>query len=76
MFVLLAVVPPEFTLENVVFEVASAQGNVGLSSRITGAEMPTITKVMFLFNMWMGRLEILPVLVLLRAIFRGVDLYQ
>jgi trk system potassium uptake protein TrkH len=75
-FVLLAVISPEFTLENVLFEVASAQGNVGLSSGITGAEMPTIAKVMFLFNMWIGRLEIIPVLVLFRAIFQGADLYQ
>ena len=75
-FVLLAVISPEFTLENVLFEVASAQGNVGLSSGITGAEMPTIAKVMFLFNMWIGRLEIIPLLVLFRAIFQGADLYQ
>ena len=74
--VLLVVVPPEFTLENVLFEVASAQGNVGLSSGITGASMPTIAKVAFLFNMWIGRLEIIPVLVLLRAVFRGADLYR
>ena len=75
-FVLLFVIPAEFTLENVLFEVASAQGNVGLSSGITGAEMPTIAKVMFLFNMWIGRLEIIPVLVLLRAVFREADLYR
>jgi trk system potassium uptake protein TrkH len=36
-FVLRAVAPGEFTLENVIFEVASAQGNVGLSAGITGA---------------------------------------
>lgn len=69
--VLLLVLPvggPEgFTLENVLFEVASAQGNVGLSSGITGPGMPTPAKVMFLFNMWIGRLEIIPVLVLLRG---------
>ena len=38
--------------------------------------MPTIAKVMFLFNIWIGRLEIIPVLVLFRAIFQGADLYQ
>ena len=38
--------------------------------------MPTIAKVMFLFNMWIGRLEIIPVLVLLRVIFQGSDLYR
>ncbi|SFG35732.1 trk system potassium uptake protein TrkH [Halopelagius inordinatus] len=76
-FVLLTVLPTgEFTLENVVFEVASAQGNVGLSSGITGASMPTAAKVMFLFNMWIGRLEIIPVLVLLRALFERGGVYR
>ncbi|WP_396613967.1 TrkH family potassium uptake protein (plasmid) [Haloferax sp. S1W] len=68
--------PDGFTLENVLFEVASAQGNVGLSSGITGPGMPTITKVMFLFNMWIGRLEIIPVLVLLRSIFVSMEVYE
>jgi trk system potassium uptake protein TrkH len=67
--VLLLTVDPSFTLENAVFEVASAQGNVGLSSGITGPGMPWPAKVMFLFNMWIGRLEIIPVLVLLRGLF-------
>jgi trk system potassium uptake protein TrkH len=69
--VLLLAVPDDFTLANVIFEVASAQGNVGLSSGITGPGMPTPTKVMFLFNMWIGRLEIIPVMVLLRSLVYG-----
>ncbi|MFB6163226.1 MAG: TrkH family potassium uptake protein [Halococcoides sp.] len=64
-----------YTLANVVFEVASAQGNVGLSAGITGPAMPTVTKVMFLFNMWIGRLEIIPVLVLLRGVIGSVGGY-
>jgi trk system potassium uptake protein TrkH len=79
MVVLLLTVPagPEgFTLENVVFEVASAQGNVGLSSGITGPGMPTPAKVVFLFNMWIGRLEILPVLELLRAGLLRLGAYE
>jgi len=74
--VLLLTIDPSFTLENVIFEVASAQGNVGLSSGITGPDMPTSAKVMFLFNMWIGRLEIIPVLVLLRGLFDGFNLYR
>jgi trk system potassium uptake protein TrkH len=36
--------------------------------------MPDLTKVMFLFNMWIGRLEIIPVLVLLRGlVYGGID---
>ncbi|RZV05238.1 trk system potassium uptake protein TrkH [Natrinema hispanicum] len=78
MFVLLLILPQgEYTLENVIFEVASAQGNVGLSAGITGPEsLPTLGKLMFLFNMWIGRLEIIPVLVTLRAIFRRGGIYQ
>ena len=74
--VLLLSIDSSFTLENAIFEVASAQGNVGLSSGITGPDMPTPVKVVFLFNMWIGRLEIIPVLVLLRGLFRSFDLYR
>jgi trk system potassium uptake protein TrkH len=36
--------------------------------------MPTSIKTMFLFNMWIGRLEIIPVAVLFRAlVYRGID---
>ena len=66
----------EFTLENVIFEVASAQGNVGLSAGITGPDMPTIGKIMFRFTMWIGRLEIIPILVLLRGLFTRGGLYR
>ena len=76
LFVILFTVAPEFTLENAIFEVASAQGNVGLSAGITGPGMPTPTKLMLLFNMWIGRLEIIPVLVLLRALFDRGGLYR
>jgi len=76
-FVLLLTLPDgEYSLANVVFEVASTQGNVGLSSGITGPEsLPTIGKIAFLFNMWIGRLEIIPVLVMLRTVLKRGGLY-
>ncbi|WP_123539266.1 TrkH family potassium uptake protein [Halosimplex salinum] len=77
-FVLLLTLPSgEYSLANVLFEVASAQGNVGLSSGITGPEsLPTVGKISFLFHMWIGRLEIIPVLVTLRTIFQRGGLYR
>jgi len=70
LFVLLAVLPGDFTLADAIFEVATAQGTVGLSSGITGPSMPVAGEVLFIFQMWVGRLEIIPVLVLLRSILR------
>ena len=70
LFLLLAVLPSDFTLADAIFEVATAQGTVGLSSGITGPEMPVIAEVLFIFQMWVGRLEIIPVLVLLNSILR------
>lgn len=52
---------------NSLYEICSAQGNVGLSMGITSPTMPQIPQVFLIFNMWIGRLEIIPVLVLLRA---------
>jgi len=72
--VLLHTTPPSaFSLSDVVFEVASAQGNVGLSVGITGPAMSTLGKLVLCFNMWIGRLEIIPVLMVARALFRGVQ---
>jgi trk system potassium uptake protein TrkH len=57
------------SLGDVIFEVCSAQGNVGLTTGITKIGMPSIGKIMLIFNMWIGRLEIIPVIVLIRSIF-------
>jgi len=71
--VLLAnVASPDFEYADALFEVASAQGNVGLSSGITGPSMHPAAETMFLFNMWIGRLEIIPVLVLVRSVVYGL----
>lgn len=67
--VLSHLVPSEYGLADVIFEVASAQGNVGLSVGITGPDMPTVGKLLLCFNMWVGRLEIIPVLMFLRSFF-------
>lgn len=53
-----------------IFTVTSAQGNVGLS--IIPAEklfyIPAVGKIILIICMWLGRLEILPALTLLRSI--------
>ncbi len=66
--VLSHLVSGDFGLADVVFEVASAQGNVGLSVGITHPGMPTAAKLLLCFNMWIGRLEIIPILMFFRAL--------
>lgn len=78
-FALLATLPsgPDIvSVQNALFTVASAQGNVGLTSGIATPStplMPAPAKVVLTMNMWVGRLEIIPVLVLLRVLLWEVE---
>ena len=74
--VLLRVLSPAHPLEYVIFDVMSAQSNVGLDAGITGPTMPGTAKAMLILNMWVGRLEIIPVAVLLGSVFQRLDLYR
>lgn len=67
-FFVLAFIYPMESIGNIFFEVCSAQGNVGLSVGLTSMSMDPFAKVMLMFNMWIGRLEIIPVIVLLRSL--------
>lgn len=58
-----------YSLQESVFEVVSAQSNVGITTGITDNTMPSPLKVMLIINMWVGRLEIIPILSLLGIIF-------
>lgn len=52
-------------ISRVIFEVASALSNVGLGSGIMTPDSPPITKIVFIIDFWVGRLEIWPVLLLI-----------
>ncbi|WP_123622781.1 TrkH family potassium uptake protein [Halorubrum sp. CSM-61] len=74
--VLLRVLSPAHPLEYVIFDVMSAQSNVGLSSGITGPDMPDTAKAMLILNMWVGRLEIIPIAVLIGSVLQRLNLYR
>ncbi len=57
------------SLVNAFFEVASAQGNVGLSVGITSPSLPADVKVLLILHMWIGRLEIFSTLVFIVSAF-------
>lgn len=52
-------------ISRVIFEVASALSNVGLSSGIMTPDSPVLVKLVFIVDFWVGRLEIWPVLLLI-----------
>jgi trk system potassium uptake protein TrkH len=60
----LALVLQGFAPIDALFESASALGTVGLSSGITNADLSAWGKLVLCLQMWAGRLEVLPVLVL------------
>jgi trk system potassium uptake protein TrkH len=53
-----------YPLAEALFDAVSAGSNSGLSSGVTGPAMPALMKVVYLFEMWAGRLEFMSVLAL------------
>jgi len=51
-----------YPLADSFFEVASAQSNAGISTGITEVGMPIGVEIMLIINMFVGRLEIIPIL--------------
>lgn len=47
------------------FESTSAAGNVGLSCGVTAVNMPAALKVIYIFQMWAGRLEFMSIFTLI-----------
>ena len=60
-----------FTFADALFESASAQGTVGLSAGITDPAMSPVLETTYIFQMWAGRMEIIPVMALIRALIWG-----
>jgi len=50
------------------FEAASALGSVGLSTGISSPDLHWLGKLILILFMWMGRLEIIPVIVLFSSL--------
>ncbi|MBC7885746.1 MAG: TrkH family potassium uptake protein, partial [Saprospiraceae bacterium] len=61
----------KFTLADAIFESASAQATVGLSTGITDPSMSPVLESVYIIQMWAGRLEIIPILVLFRVLIYG-----
>ncbi|MGZ7117783.1 MAG: potassium transporter TrkG, partial [Methanobacterium sp.] len=58
-------------VSQVLFEVASALSNVGLTSSLITATSPALVKVLFIVDMWIGRLEIWPIMLFMAIIIKN-----
>lgn len=58
-----------FGLQESFFEVISAQSNVGITTGIINNSIPIILKLTVMINMWVGRLEIIPILSIIGVLF-------
>jgi len=65
----LLLLEPQKTIINIFFDVTSALSNVGLSSGVAIESIKYFSKVIFILLMWLGRLEIIPILVLIISFF-------
>lgn len=64
----------EFGLIDAIFESASAQGTVGLSAGLTSPDMPAVLEATYIIQMLIGRLELIPIVIMLRSIFNHISL--
>jgi len=69
-FALSVVLPNSLPMENILFEVLSAESNVGLDAGIVGPGLPLSAKILYIFVMFVGRLEIVPVAIVIGYILR------
>ena len=64
--------PTPFDSSSVIFDVVSAACNNGMTTGFVSPDMDGPAKILFIMVMWIGRLEVIPVIVLFMGIFRRV----
>jgi trk system potassium uptake protein TrkH len=62
-----------FGLDEVIFELISALSNVGLTVGFISAASPLSIKWIFILLMWLGRLEIVPVIIIAMGLVKGIE---
>ena len=61
-----------FNVADSLFECASAQGNVGLSVGIVSGSLSVAAQLVLIIEMWVGRLEVVPVIMLMLSFASSV----
>lgn len=61
-----------YSLPEAFFEAISAGSNTGLSAGVTATTMPALMKLVYIFEMWVGRMEFMSVFALAGFIMAGI----
>jgi trk system potassium uptake protein len=62
-----------YSVTDILFEVVSAFSTCGFNTGSVSPDMPIFSKWVFIGVMWVGRLEVIPVVMLFMALFKGTD---
>ncbi|MFA7695441.1 MAG: TrkH family potassium uptake protein [Methanoregula sp.] len=62
-----------YPITDILFDITSAFSTCGITTGYVSPDMPVLSKWVFIVVMWLGRLEVIPVMVLIMALFRGSD---
>jgi len=62
-----------YSMTDIIFEVVSAFSTCGMNNGYVSPDMPILSKWIFIVVMWVGRLEVIPVMMLVIALFRRTD---
>ena len=62
-----------YSVTDILFEVVSAFSTCGFNTGYVSPDMPVFSKWVFIGVMWVGRLEVIPVVMLFMALFKGTD---
>ena len=66
-------IPDNYSFADALFEATAAQSTAGLTVGITDPSMNPMVELIYIFQMWVGRLEIIPALALFRVLFFGAN---
>ena len=64
---------PTVDTSNVIFEIVTAACNNGISTGFAGPDLSPFSKIVFIFVMWLGRLDVIPVIVFFMGLLRGFE---
>jgi len=64
---------PDIDTSLVIFDVISATGNNGISTGFVSPDMSAASKIVFILQMWLGRLEVMAVIVFFISLIRGFE---